>query len=213
MKKRITAASVLLIFFLCAGCGMQAGNDIPEGRSTEKPEVTEVPGIKDETEIPEETDRLAGFQESYDSEDSVLVGTYEIIGDISREVPADPYIDTNEDGSIDLSLYVTGGTPYDIAGTMYDREMFSMKAYAKVVVADDPDMSGGGSATALLRFTPEYAGETEILMLYYYFIDEVYQGTLYHITVGEDLKCQVDWYGFVTESENLELHLEKEYYE
>lgn len=209
MKKPIRAVGILLIFFLCTGCSMQPGNDISEGKATEKPEMTEEPGVKNGAETPEETERLAGYEESYDSEGYRLEGTYEIAGDISKEVPPDPYGDTNEDGSIDLFLKVTGGTPYAIAGAVFDREMFSMKAYGKVVVEADPDAAGGGSAALLLRFTPQCAGETEVIMLRYYFGHEVYEGLIYHITVGEDLKCRLDWYGFVSEEENLELHLEE----
>ena len=215
MKKHI-AASILLISFLCAGCSMQTGSGISEGKVTEKPEaaeVTEEPGVKEGAEKPEETDRFAGYKESYDSEGYRLEGTYEITGDISKEVPKDPYGDISEDGSINLFLEVTGGTPYVIAGAIYDQEQFSMKAYGSVRVEADPDAAGGGYATLLMRFTPQCVGEAEIMMLYYYFGHEVYVGTIYHITVEEDLKCRLNWYGFVSEEENLELHLEKEFFE
>ena len=213
MKKHLKAAGILLIFFLCTGCSMHTENDIKEGKATEKPETTEEPGVKEDTETLEETDRLAGYMMSYDSEGYRLEGTYEITGDISKKVPTDPYGDINEDGSIDLFLEVTGGTPYAIAGAIYDQEQFSMKAYGRVIVEDDPDAAGGGSATLLLRFTPQCAGETEVIMLRYYFGHEVYEGLIYHITVEEDLKCQLDWYGFVSEEDNLELHLEENPFE
>lgn len=213
MKKQIRAVSILLIFFLCTGCSTQTENDITEGKTTEKPAVTEEPGVKEDAETPEETDRLAGYEESYDSEGYRLEGTYEITGDISKKVPTDPYGDINEDGSIDLFLEVAGGTPYAIAGAIYDQEQFSMKAYGRVIVEADPDAAGGGYATLLMRFTPQCVGETEIIMLNYYSGHQVYEGTIYHITVGEDLKCRLDWYGFVSEEENLELHLEENPFE
>lgn len=216
MKKHIAAASIVLIFLFCSGCSMQTESNISEGQVTEEPdvteksEVTEEPEVKEESEMPEETDRLAGYGELYDYEEVELEGTFVIIGEISREVPPDPYEDINEDGSIDLFLDVAGGTPYAIAGAVYDHEMFSLKAYGKV---EGADADGGGNATALLCFTPQCAGETEILMLIYYFGHEIYEGTIYHITVGEDLRCQLDWYGYVSEEENLELHLKENIFE
>lgn len=129
---------------------------------------------------------------------------FEITGSVSQTKPPEPYCNTNEDGSLRLFLSYRGGTPYRIEGPIYDHDMFEMKTYVKTVPGK-ANMEGGGTVTDKYEFTPKKAGETKIVTLQYYSVNSVYQGTVYSITVEDDLRCRMNWYGGVTEGENLEI--------
>lgn len=189
MKKQFVMVGIILITVLCAGCG-------DDSISLKK-------DAQEETAEPKEYDPLAGYKEFNGPEEFGEEVSFEITGELRQTVPDNLYSNTDPDGSIRLFSYVvTAGTPYQIAGPVYDHEMFSMRTYVKR--KDDSSHSdGGGSVMDQYWFTPKYAGETEIMVLNSHL--SVYEGTIYHITVEDDLTCRMDWYAGVTQGENMEL--------
>jgi hypothetical protein len=123
---------------------------------------------------------------------------------LTREEPPELYCNTNEDGSLRLYLSEQDGTPYSAEGLIYDHDMFTLKTYVKSNQGSEDEV-GSGSADFMYVLTPGFAGEAEIVTLScYYGSDEPeYVGNVYHITVDENLRCGMDWYGRVSTEENL----------
>lgn len=199
----VSIAFVFSFLLLCAGCEKQQEDvkqDVPEeNRNT-------LDGYVERTE--ENGDRIAGYTEVTEKERFGAEVSFEITGDVEHTKPPEPYCNTNEDGSIDLFLSLNWGTiPYDIEGPIYDHDMFSVQIYRKsegVQVSGDYEGGGGGETTYIYRFTPSQPGETEIAaLLQHYGVG--YEGTLYNITVEDDLRCRLNWYGRVVQGENLEV--------
>ena len=188
MKKKIWVTGIFLTAILCAGCGNNS-------RKSEK-------DVQDETAETKEHDPLENYIESNGREEFGAAVSFEITGELNQETPDDPYCNTNPDGSISLFLSEVGGTPYMIAGPVYDHEMFSLQTYVKKT---DSTADGGGYVMDQYWFMPKYAGETEIMTLETYAVDSIYTGTIYHITVEDDLTCRLDWYAGVKQGENMEL--------
>lgn len=188
MKKKVWVIGIFLTTLLCAGCGNNS-------RQYEK-------DTQDDTAETKEYDPLAGYKESNSPETFGAEVSFEITGELRQTDPDDPYSNTNPDGSISLYLLENGGTPYQIEGPVYNHEMFSMQTYVKL---KESEGDGGGYVKCQYWFTPNYAGETEIMTLETYAVDSIYMGTLYHITVEDDLTCRLDWYAGVKQGENMEL--------
>lgn len=188
MKRKFWIAGIFLTALLCAGCGNN-------GKRSEK-------DVQDETAETKEYDPLAGYKESNSPEAFGAEVSFEITGELNQKVPDDLYSNTHPDGSISLYLFANGGTPYQIEGPVYDHEMFSMRTYVKLKEGKE---DGGGYVECQYWFTPNHAGETEIMTLESYAVDSIYTGTLYHITVDDDLTCSLDWYAGVSQGENMEL--------
>lgn len=184
--------SILLCLFCLGGCGTQSGNTIKNTQMNE-----ESSAVEEKQKRP-----LDEYVESKERERFGEAVSFEITDDIYQKEPPEPYCNTNEDGSIDLFLDATVGTPYNIEGPIYDHDMFIMKTYVKCIQGDN-NAEGSGSVTYLYRFTPIKSGDTEIVTLNRYLVDDVYEGTLYNIIVEDDLKCKMNWYGRVIEKENL----------
>ena len=195
MKKQIVATSMLLTAVLCAACG--SGNS---GESENHVQERETGDAKEEKDLPDD------YIESFDPERFGAEVSFEITGEPEKTIPDNVYCNTNPDGTLKLFLYTTDGTPYLIEGPVYDHEMFSMQTYVKREDGDS-DAAGSGITMDMYLFTPAHAGETEILTLSSYIGDEddIFEGTIYHVTVEEDLTCRIDWYAGVTEGENMEL--------
>lgn len=185
--------SIILCLYCLAGCGTQSENTI---MNTQRGE---------ESSAANEKRSLDEYVESKEEERFGEDVSFEVTGNISQKEPPEPYCNTNEDGSIDLFLDATVGTPYNIEGPIYDHDMFTLKTYVKSVQGDG-SADGDGSVTYLYRFFPIRSGDTEIVTLNQYLVDDIYEGTLYHITVEDDLKCKMNWYGGVTQEENLEIN-------
>lgn len=184
--------SYLLCLYCLGGCGTQSENDVKNTQMGE------------ENSVIEEKTPLDGYVESKEKERFGEEVSFEITGNVYQKEPPEPYCNTNEDGSIDLFLDVTVGTPYNIEGPIYDHDMFTLKTYVKSVQGDG-SADGDGSVTYIYRFFPIQSGDTEIVTLKMYLVDDVYEGTLYNITVEDDLKCKMNWYGGVTQEDNLEI--------
>ena len=129
--------------------------------------------------------------------------SFEITKAVSHEEISDYYCSVNEDGTLNLYLEVTSGTPYSIEGAIYDHDIFTMEESAK---SSETDADGGGSSTRLYHFTPLKSGDTEIVTLNRYIVDNIYEGYIYNITVDSDLTCHINWCGNVTEGENLKVY-------
>lgn len=188
MKKYFKVV-VFFAIFLLIGCGK--ANQSSEDTITDKKEET--------------IDPLDGYKENNSSEKFDETVTFKLIGDVIYKEPSNQYCNTNEDGTIDLYLDVTDGTPYNIEGVIYDHEMFSMKMYGKYIAGDQNEV-GGGVQSVMYRFTPLRAGESDIAALNEYITDGLYEGTVYTIVVDENLQCSLIRYGRVIEGENIEIH-------
>ena len=195
MKRQIVVTSILLTAVLCAACGDNTG--VQSENSVQEQEIGEEK---------EEKDLLDGYEEDIGAERFGAEVSFEITGELDKTIPDDVYSNTNSDGTLKLFLYTTDGTPYLIEGPVYDHEIFSMQTYVKRD-GGASDAAGSGITMDMYLFTPTHAGETEILTLNTYVGDEVdiFEGTIYHVTVEEDLTCRMDWYAGVTEGENMEL--------
>ena len=147
---------------------------------------------------------LSGYKETMHPETFGEDVYFEIIGEVIQNEWFTPYSDTNQDGSLNLYLSETDGVPYWVEGPIYDHEMFDMQTYMSVSPSDS-EAVGSGSIDYLYRFKPRHPGETEIVALSTYYVDNVYQGTVYHITVEEDLTCRIDWYADVEQGKNIEI--------
>lgn len=191
-KMRLSMLSILLCFCCLVGCGTQSGNSAEDTQAD-----------TESTTVEEEKDPFEGFEESTSPERFGEDVSFELTGDVSWEELSKFYGNMNEDGSIDLILDVTDGTPYNIEGPIYDHEMFSLKTFVKRV--QDDDSVGSGSITYIYRFTPIKSGSAEIVTLYTYLTDDIYEGTIYRVTVEDDLRCTIDWVGAVAQGENIEV--------
>jgi hypothetical protein len=187
-------AGLLILTMLCAGCAPQ---------TQKSPEEEQEEELTTETET---YDPLAGYTESMSPERFGADYSFEVTGHVEKEDPPEPYCNTNEDGSLRLYLMEQDGTPYGIEGAIYEHDMFDMQTYLKSVPGDS-EYTGSGSCTKMYIFTPKKAGETEIVTLSSYYGDDdpVYEGTIYSITVDDDLRCSMNWYAGVAENENLEV--------
>lgn len=184
MKKRTAALVAILVVILFVGCGDQNS------------------GQSEKTE----DDYLAGYEEAREPETFGAEVSFEITGYLRKEDISDSERYINPDGTFNLYLSFDGGTPYLVDGPVYDHEMLSMQEYILRVTDNAPEYSTGGSYIKhLYHFTPISSGETELLLLYTYVVDEIYEGVIYHITVDEDLTCHIDWDGSVRQGENMEL--------
>lgn len=192
-KMRLSVLSILLCLCCLVGCGSQSDNAAEDTQAD-----------TESTTVEEEKDPFEGFEESTSPERFGEDVSFELTGDVAWEEPSRFYGNMNEDGSIDLILDVTDGTPYDIEGPIYDHDMFTLKKFVKHV-RDDSGAVGGGSVTCLYRFIPIKSGNTEIVTVYTYLTDDVYVGTIYSITVTDDLQCKIDQIGGVTQGENIEV--------
>jgi hypothetical protein len=151
-----------------------------------------------------EIDRTAGYQKTTPKDTFDESFTIQITGEVDKEDPPEPYCNTNADGSLRLYQSEEGGTPYSCEGLIYDHAMFEPEAYVKST-SGNADVAGSGSTDYMYYLYPKSAGETEIvtLMRYYGDDEEAYVGMIYHITVDEELRCSMDWYGRVSTEENL----------
>lgn len=203
-KKMLSTAFVFFFLLLCASCGKQQ-EDVKQEEDVKQQDDVKQENIEENTEETEEKkDKLAGYGEITERERFGSEEYFEIIGDVEHKEAPEPYSNTNEDGSFLALMWLTGGTPYDVAGAIYDHDMFAMQVYAKreSVVGN---YTGGGETTYLYQFTPSHPGDAEIVMLYKYLTDDVYEGTIYNITVEDDLRCRWNWSGRVVQGENLEV--------
>lgn len=146
-----------------------------------------------------------GYKEKTEKERFGEDVSYILTGDVDYEVPEDKYCNTNDDGTINMYLSSAAGTPYDVEGVIYDHDMFRMRVYVKSVGYDTLD-TGGGRTTYLYNLTPIKSGETEIVTLEQYLVDDNYIGTIFKVSVDEEMRCSLDCYGFVSENENIEIY-------
>jgi hypothetical protein len=185
-----------------AALGREASqNENVSGQDTqEREDISGQNTPETETEI----DRTAGYRKTTPPDTFDASYTIQITGEVDKEDPPEPYCNTNADGSLRLYQSEDGGTPYSCEGLIYDHAMFEPEAYVKST-SGNADEAGGGSTDYMYYLYPKCAGETEIvtLMRYYGDDEEAYIGVLYHITVDEELRCSMDWYGRVSTEENL----------
>lgn len=200
MRKIVLFQLIILLCLCClGGCGTPSGNTIEDIQMDEKNTQ-----MDEESTTDEEKNSLDEYVESKEEERFGEEVSFEVTGNVDQKEPPAPYCNTNEDGSIDLFLDVTDGTSYNIEGPIYDHDMFTLKTYVQRVQGEEC-APGGGSVTCLYRFFPIKSGDTEIVVLNRYLVDDVYEGTLYNITVEDDLRCRMNWYGGVTQEDNLEI--------
>jgi protein involved in sex pheromone biosynthesis len=188
------AAALVLASMGCASRETENSETVTQ-ESDSQTAVQETETERDRSE--EYTERTS--PERFDASYSVR-----LTGELTREEPPDVYCNTNEDGSLRLYLSEQDGTPYSAEGLIYDHDMFTLKTYVKSNQGSE-DEAGSGSADFMYVLTPSDAGEAEIVTLScYYGSDEPeYVGNIYHITVDENLRCSMDWYGRVSTEENL----------
>ena len=180
--------------------------------SLKQDEIISTSEVDEEVSKPEkDTENTASDEENYADEFTEIneterfraTASFEITEEVYHEDISDYYCSVNEDGTLELYLNVTSGTPFSIEGAIYDHNIFTMKEYTKSI---DSDAAGGGSTIQLYRFTPLKAGETEIVTLNKYIVKDIYEGYIYNITVEDDLTCHINWCGNVTEGENLKVY-------
>jgi hypothetical protein len=191
---------------ICIAAALVFGSLGCASRETAAQETSEMStqeaSSQQETET--ERDRTAGYKESTSPERFDASYAFFLTGMLTRKEPPEPYCNTNEDGSLRLYLSNQDGTPYSAEGLIYDHDMFTLKTYVKSNQGSE-DEAGSGSADFMYVLTPNCVGEAEIVTLScYYGSDEPeYVGNVYHITVDENLRCSMDWYGRVSTEENL----------
>jgi hypothetical protein len=206
MIKAIGICIAAALVFASSGCASrEMGNSGKETAGQSSETSTQEPDLQTETQETEtERDRTAGYTESTSPEKFDASYTFFLTGVLTRQEPPEPYCNTNEDGSLRLYLSEQDGTPYSTEGPIYDHDMFSLKTYVKSNQGSE-DEAGSGSADFMYILTPSCAGEAEIVTLSCYVgsDESEYVGNIYHITVDEELRCSMDWYGRVSTEENL----------
>lgn len=202
-KKMLSMALVFSLVLLCVGCGKRQ-EDVKQVEDVKQQDDVKLEDIEEETEedTDEKKDKLAGYEKITERERFGAEVSYEIIGYVKQEEAPEPYCNTNGDGSFLTLMWLSGGTPYDVAGAIYDHDMFTMQTYIESKPADS-NYEGGGETTYLYQFTPTHPGDAEIVMLYIH--NDIYEGTIYNITVEDDLRCRWNWDGRVTQDENLDV--------
>jgi hypothetical protein len=208
-QKAIGIGIAAALVLTSMGCAFRETENSETVTQENRETSTQETSSQQETET--ERDRTAGYTERTSPERFDASYSVRLTGVLTREEPPDPYCNTNEDGSLRLYLSEQDGTPYSAEGLIYDHDMFTLKTYVKSNQGSE-DEAGSGSADFMYVLTPSYAGEAEIVTLScYYGSDEPeYVGNVYHITVDENLRCGMDWYGRVSTEENLVILLDGE---
>ncbi len=130
--------------------------------------------------------------------------SYEITGEIKEETHDNPDSNTYTDGSFLLYESITDGTPYDFGGVIYNEELFDIKEYEKYSPGAEGEV-GGGEGCNIYRMIPKQSGEADLVILTRYIVDDIYEGTLYHVNVDDNMKCTILWSADVKEGDNIKI--------
>ena len=202
IKIRFLALLTICVFsFLlsaCTGSSQDRDNDPKVAEETEQEQKEKSRDEEEKNSEPvfkEVSENSGRFDKNY---------VLRLSDDVKKEIPSNPYANTNEDGSVDLyASDIQEGTPYSRAGVIYDHDLFTLKEYNVYDPGvEDIRSAGAGTLTTTYRLVPLKTGESLVSVLDVYFVKNVFIGNAYHITVDEDMRCRIDWHCYVTQGEN-----------
>ena len=192
--KMLKLCMVLLLIF--TACGKSDAKNTSQATTQETTEETTEETTDAETEEPQ-------FKELAEEEKFSDIYMFTLAEGADRNELGNPDACTAEDGSLEMISEIDGGTPYTPGGVIYEHSFFEMKQYGRVIEGDDAP--GSGSDETMYKLIPKKEGNTQIAVLDYYIVDEVYQGNVYDITIDSDLKAHINWYSYVEEKDNFDI--------